>query len=106
MERAEGDGSARCFVAHAGLVSRQLANETILVPISSRVGDMDAIYTLSEVGSRVWALLREPVSVRDIVVVLCSEYDTTADVALKDVTEFIDALLTKQLVDRVDVPEV
>lgn len=97
--------SDRRFVAHTGLVSRRIGNETILVPVSSRVGDLDAIYTLTEVGSSVWALLREPVSVRQIAGVLCAEYDVTSDVALKDIAEFLDVLLTKKLVDVADRSE-
>jgi hypothetical protein len=97
--------SDRRFVAHAGLVTRRIGEETILVPVSSRVGDLDAIYTLTEVGSSVWALLREPVSVRQIADVLCDEYDVSSDVALKDAAEFLDALLDKNLINVADKSE-
>lgn len=97
--------SDRRFVAHTGVVTRRIGNETILVPVSSRVGDLDAIYTLTEVGSSVWALLREPASLRQIADVVCAEYDVTSDVALKDVAEFLDVLLAKKLVDVADRSE-
>lgn len=89
----------RRFVVHPGLVTRRIATETIVVPVSSRVGDLDAVYTLTEVGSRVWALLAQPISIRQIANVICAEYDVTAEVAVQDVAAFLDELLAKKLVD-------
>ncbi len=98
MGQADDNGPDNRFVAHTGLVSRQIANETLLVPVSSRVGDLDAIYTLNEIGSQVWTLLQQPASARQIVSMLCEEYDVSADVAAQDVAAFLDALLAKKLV--------
>lgn len=97
--------SDRRFVAHPGLVTRRIGNETILVPVSSRVGDLDAIYTLTEVGSSVWTSLREPVSIRQIAGMLCAEYDVASDVALEDAADFLDVLLSKNLIDVADPSE-
>ena len=106
MDRADVAASERRFVAHTGVVSRRIANETILVPVASNVGDLDAIYTLSDVGSEVWALLRAPVSVQQIADVLCAEYDVRPDVAMKDVHEFLDKLVATKLVEPVASREV
>ena len=92
----------RSFVADKALVTRRIADETILVPVSSRVGDLDSIYTLTEVGSRIWSLLQDaPVSLEHIVTVVCAEYDVPAVVAAADATAFIEALVTKKLVHPV-----
>lgn len=88
------------FVAHPGLVSRRIADETILLPVSSKVGDLDAVYTLSPVGSSVWTLLQQPVSLRQMIDAVCAEYDTEAHTAASDLTDFLDALLEKRLIDR------
>lgn len=98
MEATDNDVRHARLMAHAGVVSREIANETLLVPVSSRVGDLDAIYTLSGVGPRVWTLLQQAVSPRQIVDTLCEEYDVSAEVAARDVAEFLDALLAKKLV--------
>ena len=98
MEEADNNLPHERLIAHNGVVSREIANETLLVPISSRVGDLDAIYTLSGVGPRVWTLLRQAVSSRQIVDTLCEEYDVSPEVAARDVAEFLDALLAKKLV--------
>ncbi len=91
----------RRFVARDGLVSRRIGDETILVPVTSRVGDLDAIYTLTDVGSHVWAMLRQPVSLDQMVDGVCGEYDVPADVARQDIVEFVDVLVSAHLV-RVD----
>ncbi len=88
------------FAAHPGLVSRRIADETILVPVSSKVGDLDAVYTLSPVGSSVWMLLQNPVSLQQMIDAVCAEYDTEAHTAANDLTDFLDALLEKRLIDR------
>ena len=87
------------FVAHPGLVSRRIADETILVPVSSKVGDLDAVYTLSPVGSSLWMLLQQPVSLRQMIDAVCAEYDTEADTAAADLTAFLNTLLEKRLID-------
>ena len=87
----------RCYVADKALVTRRIAKETILVPVSSRVGDLDSIYTLTEVGSRIWTLLDTPVSPKQIVDVLCAEYEVSADVASTDVAEFLESLVARKL---------
>lgn len=90
--------SSRSFVADTALVTRRIADETILVPVSSRVGDLDSIYTLTEIGSRIWSLLQEaPISLDQIVNVVCQEYDVSADVAAEDAAAFIDSLVARQL---------
>lgn len=106
MNRADVVESDSRFVARTGLVCRRIANETILVPVASQVGDLDSIYTLNGVGPAVWTLLREPVSVRQIVEVLCAEYDVAPGVASKDVAEFLDRLLEQKLVEPADGHEV
>lgn len=90
--------SAGYFVADANVVARTVGSETILVPITTGVGDLDSIYTLSDVASRVWSLLRTPVSIERIVSVICAEYDVAPDVVAGDVRELIAGLMSKNLV--------
>jgi hypothetical protein len=93
------------FVADRALVTRRIGDETILVPVSSRVGDLDSIYTLSEVGSRIWSLLASPVTLAQISAMLCTEYEVSPEVANADAVAFIDALVVKKLAHAVDGPK-
>lgn len=86
------------LIAQPGVVSRHIADETLLVPVTSRVGDLDSIYTLMGIGPRIWALLQQPVTLQDIVNIICDEYEVARDVAVRDVTEFLDLLADRKLV--------
>lgn len=98
--------AGRRFVQHNaaddGFVTRRVAGETIIVPVSSRVGDLDAIYTLNEVASRIWTLLESPRSVEEIVSILCDEYDAPRDEVARDVIEIVDELQGASLVQARD----
>ena len=48
------------------VVSRKIADEVILVPIRKNVGDLESIYTLDEVGARIWELIDGIRSLADI----------------------------------------
>ena len=85
----------------SGFVTRCVAGETIIVPVSSRVGDLDAIYTLNDVGSRVWALVESPTSVGEIVTILCDEYEAPQDQVTTDLVELLQELQASGLIDVV-----
>ena len=96
MQQASGD---------SGFVTRRVAGETIIVPVSSRVGDLDAIYTLNEVGSRVWTLLEAPHSVQEIAAALCEEYDVPQEQLTRDLVELLDELQANGLVQTTGLRE-
>jgi hypothetical protein len=99
MERVAAENERRRFVARRSLVTRRIAGETILVPIAAGVGDLDAVYTLSDVGSTVWALLQQPVSMTEIVDAVFTEYEVSRETASNDIAEYLDLLLSKKLVE-------
>ncbi len=101
MNSADGDLDRR-FVADPSIVVRRIGDETLLVPVTSRVGDLDSIYTLTDVGSRIWAWLETPVSLRQIIHRLCDEYDVQTDIASRDAVEFVDALVARRLARPAD----
>jgi hypothetical protein len=86
------------LVADTRIVVRRVGDETLLVPVSRGIGDLDSIYMLTDVGTTVWALLARPVTVATIVDAVCEDFDVARDVAAKDVDEFLSALLAKKLV--------
>jgi hypothetical protein len=102
MNDTEHAISERCVVQQncgdTGFVTRRIAGETIVVPVSSRVGDLDSIFTLNDVGSRVWTLLETPISVHEILVTLCEEYDAPRQQVAADLGELLDTLQTSGLV--------
>lgn len=83
-------------------VSRDIAGETILVPIRSGAGDVDSIFTLNEVGSVVWRELGAGRTVDQIVECVTREFDITADQARSDVLEFLGSLKERSLIRESD----
>ena len=79
----------KSFIKDENLMTRNIAGETLIVPVRNRVGDLSAIYTLNEVAARVWQLLDSQTEVKGIVNAITSEYKVTADEAAADIAELL-----------------
>jgi hypothetical protein len=75
-----------------GLVTRDIAGETIIVPVTSNVAQIDSIYTLNEVGSSIWGMIDGRTTVDQLADAICGAYDVTPDEAARDLGEFLAAL--------------
>lgn len=79
-------------------VTRSIGDETIIVPVRSHVADLDAIYTLNEVGSVIWRCLDGQTRFDQIVSSLCAIYDVDTAEAAQDAVEFLHVLQAAGLV--------
>ena len=82
----------RRYEKDPNMVFRMIDDEFVLVPIRRNVADLESIYTLDEVGARIWELVdgqRRLKEVRDAIV---KEYEVSPDVAEADLVEFIQQL--------------
>jgi hypothetical protein len=77
------------LIRGADLTTRRIAGETLIVPVRGHVGDLDAIFTLNDVGSRVWQLIDEPVTLTEIAQTISDEYEVTQAEAERDVAELL-----------------
>jgi Coenzyme PQQ synthesis protein D (PqqD) len=80
----------KSFVKDDDLMTRNIAGETLIVPVRNRIGDLSSIYTLNEVGARVWQLLDGQTPVAKIVQTITSEYEVSAEEAAADITELLE----------------
>ena len=81
-------------VASRNQVSSDLAGETVLLSLA------DAnYYGLQGVGSRIWALLRQPVRVGEICEAIEREYEVPVERCREDVLAFIGDLAAAGLVE-------
>jgi len=94
----EMESTNSSFIKGADLTTRRIAGETLIVPVRGHVGDLDAIYTLNEIGSRIWQLLDEPATVRQIAAIISAEYEVTQAEAERDVAELLDSMAAAGLV--------
>lgn len=85
-------GLDRRWQRNPDFVARKIAGEFVLVPIRRRAADLDSIFTLNAVASRVWELLdgsRDLAAVRDSLV---EEFEVEPATATADLVELIEQL--------------
>ena len=74
------------------LIKRQIALETILVPVGKSVYDSHGLFALNELGSFLWDLLPEAEDAEALVAAVLAEYDVAEEEARRDIGEFLDKL--------------
>lgn len=84
------------YQRNSGIVKRQIAGETFLIPVRNRLADMRNIYVLHGIGEFIWDRLdRDSESI-------CSEivqhFDIDADKARHDLEEHLRELEAADLV--------
>src|SRR4051795_1880484 len=79
-------------------VTRRVAGETLIVPVTSSTADLEAIFLLNDTGARIWDLLREPITRERIADVLAAEFAIAREAALDDVQAFLAELDTRGLI--------
>ena len=91
------DGSAR-FSRKDDVIFREIAGETVLVPLRSGVGEISSIFTLNEVGATIWRLLDADRPLAAVAAELAAEFEVSQEKALADVTAFAGLLAEKGFV--------
>ena len=83
------------------IVSRKIADEFLLVPIKQNVGDLESIYTLNEVATRVWELIDGKKKVKEIQDKIVEEFEVTPQEAEKDLASLVKQLLAVGAIKKV-----
>jgi Coenzyme PQQ synthesis protein D (PqqD) len=92
------------FVRNPATVSRVIAGETLVVPICSGVGDMEAVYTFNGPGAQLWDLLEQRLSAEELAAWLIRNFEVAPEVARADVQTFVDDLKQTGLLKSVPMP--
>lgn len=90
-----------CTAAHKqaqNLVTREIAGETLIVPVGSGVGQLHAIFTLNPSGSMIWEMLGASTPDHAIVESIFRKYEVAPEQAQTDLAEFIEALRSAGLI--------
>lgn len=65
--------------------------------------DSDEFYAMGEVGSRLWELVAETMSIRDLVETMCSQYPEVSETQIRsDCLQFLEDLLRSGLIEYSD----
>ena len=73
-------------------VSRQIADEFLLIPISRQLNRDNWLFVLNEVGARIWELIDRGRSVQQIEQLLLEEFETTPEQLEEDLLRLLDQL--------------
>ena len=74
------------------LVKRDIAGDTILVPVGKTVYDSNGLFILNELGAFLWDRLEEAQSEDELLHAVLNEYEVTEETAKKDLRAFLDKL--------------
>jgi len=54
------------YQRHEDFIFRKIVEEMILVPVKQNVAEMEAVFTLNEVGAFLWEQLSQPRSLNEL----------------------------------------
>ena len=74
------------------LLKRQIAGETILIPVGKTVYDSHGMFALNELGSFLWERLPDAADEEDLVEAVAEEYAVAEETARRDIAEFLNTL--------------
>ena len=90
------------YSASTAVVSRLIADETLVVPIRNGVGDLASIYTFNSVGTLLWDEISSgKKTLQTLVNVITREFRVSPEQALQDAIAFLDELEKEGLLTRV-----
>lgn len=85
-------GESAVLKKNANMVTRAIDNEVILLPVYKSSDEINCIYTLNKVASRVWALIDGKRTVSDIKKQVLDEFDVTPAEAEREMEKFLNEL--------------
>ena len=74
------------------LITREIAGDTVLVPVGKAVYDANGLFILNELASFIWRLLPEVETEEQICKAVLEEYEVSEADAARDVAEFLGKL--------------
>jgi hypothetical protein len=91
------------FIRSQSVVAREVAGETLIVPVRTKVGDLASIYSFNSTGTLIWKLLETPRTLEEIAAAIVRAYEVDPARAEQDVTEFVEEM---KAVGLVEIPQV
>ena len=82
------------IVKSSGQVSTDLGKEVIILGINS-----EEYYSLEEVGARIWGLIQEPKTVRNILDTLLNDYDVEPKRCERDLLAVLQEMADEGLIE-------
>ena len=81
------------------LITREIAGDTILVPVGKTVYDSNGLFVLNDVAAFIWNLLPNVESESEIIEKILDEYEVSAEEAEVDTAAFMTKLREMNIID-------
>jgi hypothetical protein len=89
---APADPRSVRHIRNTAIVSRDVAGETIVVPICRGAGDLESVYMFNPLGRELWLLLAEGRTGEELAKWVTARYQVEAEQAFADVHEYLAEL--------------
>ena len=80
------------------LIKREIAGDTILVPVGKTVLDSNGLFVMNELAAFIWDQLPGADSEEAICEAVLAEYDVSAQEAAADIAEFLNKLRKMEII--------
>ena len=80
------------MIINKNLLKRDVAGETVLIPVGKTVLESRGMFALNEVGSFLWDLLPQAEGAADLTAAVLREYEVAEEEARRDIEEFLERL--------------
>ena len=82
-----------------GVVKREIAGETFLVPVAGKIASLKRVFILNDVAGLVWDSLAGPSEAEDLVSAVVHAFKVEPETARVDVAELLQALQENGLLE-------
>ena len=93
--------ATKTYQRKSNFISRNIAGETLLVPLAGKIADLQRVIALNAVGAFIWAQLETPRTLDGIAAALVSAFAVDMDTARRDAMEFFGQLEAANLIETV-----
>jgi len=92
------------FQKNANIISREIAGEMLLVPISGRLADIRRLFALNRTARHIWERLDGHADHDELVQSIQAQFNVSAETAAADVDAFLALLAEHGLIEPVEPP--
>jgi hypothetical protein len=93
------DKEHQFFMRSPSVASRVSGEQTLIVPLRAKVGDLASIYSFSGIGSLIWDLLEAPKAIPELVYAVERECIVNSEQGRREVVQFVDEMLSVGLIE-------
>ncbi len=77
------------MIRNPNFIFRKIVDEMVLIPIKQNVADLNAIFTLNEMGAFLWEKLENPSKIAELEDAISAEYDADIQTIQRDLEVFL-----------------